>query len=165
MTAGNAESDVLTVTHQMDSTEHTNLRLGTLPSIPSGFDGIQLVAGTALQLFPAVPRIPTDVVTTVFGVSQIRASWTAPDDDSGSPITGYRADMVIAGQAQTYSCIANGAHRTACTTTTLPEGSSTFSPTEYSVRVVAINAIGESNPSIPAMGTIPRTRSSSEQLL
>ena len=118
--AGNAESDVLTVTHQMDSTEHANLRLGTLPSIPSGFNGIQLVAGTALQLFPAVPGIPTDVVTTVFGVSQIRVSWTAPDDDSGSPITGYRADVVIAGQAQTYSCIANGAHRTACTTMTLP---------------------------------------------
>ena len=145
--AGNAESDVLTVTHQMDSTEHANLRLGTLPSIPSGFDGIQLVAGTALQLFPAVPGIPTDVVTTVFGVSQIRVSWTAPDNDGGSPITGYRADVVIAGQAQTYSCIANGAHRTACTTMTLPIGS-------YSVRVVAINVVGESNPSIPAIGTL-----------
>ena len=125
--AGNAESDVLTVTHQMDSTEHANLRLGTLPSIPSGFNGIQLVAGTALQLFPAVPGIPTDVVTTVFGISQIRVSWTAPDDDGGSPITGYRADVVIAGQAQTYSCIANGAHRTACTTMTLPGGSSVLS--------------------------------------
>ena len=147
--AGNAESDVLTVTHQMDSTEHASLRLGTLPSIPSGFDGIQLVAGTALQLFPAVPGIPTDVVTTVFGVSQIRVSWTAPDNDGGSPITGYRADVVIAGQAQTYSCIANGAHRTACTTMTLPSDS----PPEYSVRVVAINAVGESNPSIPAIGT------------
>ena len=144
--AGNAESDVLTVIHQMDSTEHANLRLGTLPSIPSGFKGIQLVAGTALQLFPAVPGIPTDVVTTVFGVSQARVSWTAPDDDGGSPITGYRADVVIAGQSQTYSCIANGAHRTACTTMTLPIGS-------YSVRVVAINAVGESNPSIPAIGT------------
>ena len=154
--AGNAESNVLTVTHQMDSTEHASLRLGTLPSIPSGFNGIQLVAGTALQLFPAVPGIPTDVVTSVFGISQIRVSWTASDDNSGSPITGYRADVVIAGQAQTYSCIANGAHRTACTTTTLPRGHPR-SPPEYSVRVVAINAVGESNPSIPAMGALTRT--------
>ena len=92
------------------------------------------------------PRAPTGV-SAIAGNTTITVSWIAvPDaDNGGDTITTYTATAT--GGGEPFDCTATGAIATSCTITGLTNG------TEYSVTVVAINAIGPSLPSTPVMAT------------
>lgn len=97
---------------------------------------------------PVTPRTvpgPPTTVTAVAGIEQAAVTWTAPAEDGGSPVTGYRVTMSPA----VTGCMTDGA--TQCTLTGLTSGQ------DYAITVVAINAAGESSSSIPVMVT-PRPR-------
>jgi hypothetical protein len=82
---------------------------------------------------PSAPQAPTAVSATA-GVGSATVSWTAPTDDGGSPITGYKVVPYKAGVAQTATTV--GAEATQATVTGLTGG------TAYTFKVAAVNAVG-----------------------
>ena len=104
------------------------------------------VIATRLLQVPGSPGTP-DVSPR--GSGSLAVSWTAPDTDGGSPITGYRvqwkeaqdswaaagdvSEETVTGTGHTISGLADG--------------------TEYSIRVLAINDVGESVPSAVGSAT------------
>ena len=104
------------------------------------------VIATRLLQVPGAPGTP-DVLP--HGSGSLAVSWAAPDSDGGSPITGYKvqwkeaqdswaaagdvSEATVAGTSHTISGLADG--------------------TEYSIRVLAINGIGESVPSADGSAT------------
>ena len=94
-----------------------------------------------------VPRAPTGV-SAVAGNGEITVSWTALSgiDTGGSAITTYTATATAAG-VDTKTCTATSATATSCIITGLTNR------IEYSVTVVATNAIGDSTPSNVVMAT------------
>lgn len=84
----------------------------------------------------AVPEPPTNVAAIAADPGEAEVSWTAPEDDGGSPILSYRATSDPGGRtcdvhAPGLSCIVTG----------LTQGS------EYTFTVTAINDRGPSDPS------------------
>ena len=92
------------------------------------------------------PGTPADVSATA-GQRRLEVSWTAPEDIGGAPVTGYRvqwkkaagswgapADVSVAAAASTSHVIDAG----------LDDG------TAYTVRVLAVNSIGDGGPSAEA---------------
>ena len=94
-----------------------------------------------------VPSAPTEV-SAVAGNTTITVSWTAvlDADNGGSDITTYTATATAAG-VDTKTCTAAGDTATSCTIPGLTNR------IEYSVTVVATNAIGDSTPSNVVMAT------------
>ncbi len=91
---------------------------------------------------PVSPGVPTGV-EAVPGDDLITASWYAPSDDGGSPVTGYVV-TVNPGEEQ----IVSGPTETVASVAGLENG------VTYTVTVAATNAIGtssQSQPSAPAM--------------
>ncbi|HZS74515.1 MAG TPA: fibronectin type III domain-containing protein, partial [Candidatus Nitrosotalea sp.] len=95
----------------------------------------------------STPQSPTGLVATIVSSSQINLSWTAPNDDGGSPITGYKIERSTNGG--TFSVLVSN---TANTATSFSDTSLTANTT-YTYRVSAINAIGTS----PASNTSSAT--------
>ncbi len=90
-----------------------------------------------------VPDAPTNLrVTATYG-SQISLAWDAPANANGSKLTGYEVWMDVAGvwtkKMSTSATIANVTGLTASTT--------------YSLRVIAINAAGSSQPTAALSAT------------
>ncbi|NJC70004.1 fibronectin type III domain-containing protein [Planosporangium thailandense] len=79
---------------------------------------------------------------------QAVVSWTAPSDN-GSPIIGYTVTAQPGGK----TCTASGS-ATSCTITGLDSG------TAYGFTVAATNAVGDSQPSLATVATIPAAGSS-----
>ncbi len=79
------------------------------------------------------PAAPTGVSADADTKSAL-VSWTAPDDDGGSTITGFRVTPYIGSSAQTPATA--GASATSLRVTGLTNG------TAYTFRVQAVNAIG-----------------------
>ena len=79
----------------------------------------------------------------------LAVSWTGPASDGGSAVTGYRVQWKEAADSwDTAADVSEAAAtETSHTTTGLTDG------TEYSVRVLAINDVGESAPSEDGNGT------------
>jgi hypothetical protein len=105
-----------------------------------------------MVLTPEIPAAPTDV-TAVAGDGQVTASWTAPTDDGGSPITGYRVSgLQEARSPDSIGCATTGA--TTCVVTGLIDNYS------YTFIVQTINAVGpgadsDNSPAVvPAAGSL-----------
>ena len=89
-----------------------------------------------------VPGVPTDLSASTGGNTRINLSWTAPGDDGGSPITGYKIEVSPDGNANWTGLVAN----TGNTTTTYAHIGLAVGTTRH-YRVSAINSVGAGDPS------------------
>ena len=83
-----------------------------------------------------VPGAPTSLSATASGTTAINLSWTAPADDGGSDITGYRIEVSPNGTSSWNDLVAN----TGSTTTYSHTGLDAGDTRHY--RVSAINSVG-----------------------
>ena len=101
-------------------------------------DEVELPAAVA-------PDMPTGLMATAMGRNQIDLSWTAPEDDGGSAITGYSLQYRI-GSGNWFALMPVG-KETSYSHTGLTAS------TTYHYQVVATNQIGNSQTSAIAMAT------------
>ena len=89
-----------------------------------------------------VPDAPTALTATAVSGTQIDLSWNAPASDGGQPITGYKLQWNKAGETAFGQEITGiVADATSYSHMNLEQRA------EYTYRLIAINNIGESNPS------------------
>ena len=91
---------------------------------------------TATQSAATAPGAPTGLTATANGQSRIDLSWTAPSDDGGSNITGYKIEVSTNGSTRS-DLVAN----TNSTSTSYSHTSLTAGSTRH-YRVSAINSVG-----------------------
>ena len=89
-----------------------------------------------------VPGVPTDLSASTGGETRINLSWTAPGDDGGSSIIGYRIEVSPDGNANWTEFVAN----TGNTDTTYAHIGLAAGTTRH-YRVSAINSAGAGDPS------------------
>ena len=94
------------------------------------------------------PGSPTSLTATTASSSQINLSWTAPSNNGGSVITGYKIERST-DSGTTWSTVQSN---TDSTGTTYSDTGLTASTT-YTYRVSAINSVGTSSPSNTASAT------------
>ncbi|HXU96305.1 MAG TPA: fibronectin type III domain-containing protein, partial [Candidatus Nitrosotalea sp.] len=116
-------------------------------SVPSYFGSLVADLDTGSSS-PTVPQSPTGLATSIVSSSQINLSWTAPANNGGSAITGYKIERSTDG-GSTWSAIVSNTGSTG--TTYSNTGLATN--TTYTYRVSAINAIGTSSASNTASAT------------
>ena len=109
-------------------------------------DELYKTAKTSSYRYATVPDAPTNLATAPLD-NAVRLTWTAPANNGGSPITDYVIQYSADGGItwSTYSHIASTS-----TTVTIPF----LTPTTYTFRVAAVNAIGTSAYSATATGQI-----------
>jgi len=100
-----------------------------------------------------VPDPPTGLTATGVSETQINLSWTAPADDGGRPIIGYRIERESPVGGGFSILVAN----TSSTATTYSDTGLTVA-TEYNYRVSAISKVGVGNPSNEASAVTPYIR-------
>ena len=89
-----------------------------------------------------VPGAPTDLSASAVGETQINLSWTAPGENGGAPISGYKIESSPDGNANWTELVAN----TGNTTTTYAHIGLAVGTTRH-YRVSAINSAGAGDPS------------------
>ncbi len=94
------------------------------------------------------PGAPTGLTATASGTTTINLSWTAPVDNGGSAITGYKIEVSTDSETTWNDLVAD----TASTATAYDHTGLTASTTRH-YRVSAINSIGASTPSDVANAT------------
>ena len=94
------------------------------------------------------PGPPTSVGTTGPGNGELTVEWTAPTDDGGSSVTGYKVQWKSGTQS-----FGSSRQATAGATATSHKITGLTNGTEYTVRVKAVNAVGDSAASSTATGT------------
>ena len=104
------------------------------------------------QVVAEVPGAPTGLSAAPNGTTGIDLSWTAPADDGGSAITGYKIEVSTDGGATWTVLVAN----TGSTDTTYAHRGLTAGSTRH-YRVSAINTIGASAASNTANANTPNT--------
>ena len=109
-------------------------------------DELYKTAKTSSYRYATVPDAPTNLATAPLD-NAVRLTWTAPANNGGSPITDYVIQYSADGGItwSTYSHIASTS-----TTVTIPF----LTPTTYTFRVAAVNAIGTGAYSATATGQI-----------
>src|SRR6058998_2540166 len=118
-------------------------RVHTVTAIGTSFPSDTASATT----FAVAPSSPTGLVATAASSSQINLSWTAPADNGGSAITGYKIEKSTDG-GSTWSTLVNTCGTsTRCSDTGLPH------TTTFTYRVSAINSVGTGPPSTTASAT------------
>ncbi|CUR52255.1 putative spherulin 4 [Nitrosotalea devaniterrae] len=113
-------------------------------STPSSIASATTTSGTVTT----VPQQPTGLATSVVSSSQINLSWTAPVNNGGSAITGYKIEKSTDAGTTWVTISAN----TASVSTTYSDTGLTAS-TPYTYRVSAINPVGTGSPSNTASAT------------
>ena len=101
----------------------------------------------ATQSASTAPGAPTGLTATANGQTRIDLSWTAPSDDGGSNITGYKIEVSTNGSTWS-DLVAN----TNSTSTSYSHTSLTAGSTRH-YRVSAINSVGTSTASNVANDT------------
>ena len=91
--AGSTTSDPITVAPTTGSTTRVEVSLGTVPSLPGDFSGLQIAVGGPLVLRAQVdvdepPSQPEAPKVRRTGQIELTVSWTAPDNQ-GPEITNY----------------------------------------------------------------------------
>jgi N,N-dimethylformamidase beta subunit-like, C-terminal/Fibronectin type III domain len=156
--SGSAQTAMVTTPSAQDSYTVTGLTNGTAYTFTvAAING--LGTGPASNVTPAitphaasVPGVTTGLTGTARDVA-VGLSWTAPVDDGGSTVTGYRVTPYVGGTAQTP--ILTGSPATTYTVSGLDNG------TAYTFKVAAINKAGTgpdssaSLPVTPAPATVP----------
>ncbi len=94
-----------------------------------------------------VPNAPTQLTATASGRTTINLSWTAPADNGGAAITGYRVEVSPTGTGDTWDDLVANIAATTYSHTGLSAG-----VTRY-YRVRALNAVGASDASTIANAT------------
>ena len=127
------------------------------PAIDSGTaasSSTYRIAGLSpvFQVASSIPGKPTGLTATASGESQIDLSWTAPDDNGGTAIIGYRIE--VSNHGTRWSDLVGD---TGNTDTTYSHTGLSASVIRY-YRVSAINGIGASDPSDRADATTGGTR-------
>jgi hypothetical protein len=118
---------------------------------PSNEVVVQPTSSSALT----APGSPTGLGATAVSPTQVNLSWTAPSNNGGSPITGYKIE--VKSGSGSYSNLVSNTGNTA--TTYSHTGLTTG--TTYTYRVSAINSIGTSSASSETSATPTSSSSSS----
>ena len=129
--------------HWLDTGSTSNQRDISISSNTS----ITGVYKTTSSTVTVVPRPPTGLAATAVSSSQINLSWSAPTDNGGSPITGYKIERST-DMGTTWSTVQNGS-----STATTYSDTGLVASTTYSYRVSAINSIGTGSPSNTVFAT------------
>ena len=133
-------TDLVANTGTTTTYSHTGLSAGTtrhyrVSAINSAGTGAASNVDNATTA-TTVPGAPTSLTATASGTTAINLSWTAPADDGGASITGYRIDVSPNGTSSWTDLVAN----TGTTTTYSHTGLSAGTTRHY--RVSAINSAG-----------------------
>ncbi len=99
----------------------------------------------------SIPNPPTGLAATSTSPTGISLSWTAPQNNGGSAIIGYKIEYRIGSGAYAVLVANTGTSTTTFLSTGLTAG------TTYTYRVSAINSLGTGNPSNEASATPTKT--------
>ncbi len=110
------------------------------------------VSYTSQTSVPGAPAMPT---TSFTADGLLTVTWRAPVDNGGSAITSYKLQRLINAQ---WSTIREGIALEAKLTREAPG-------TSYSLRVIAVNALGEGVPSAVAVTSVPFAKSTAPRNL
>ena len=119
------------------------------------------VVTATFKTSPVKPAPPTGVAITTEGNGELTVGWTAPTENGGSDITGYKVQWKSGTQSfgtARSTLTADGA----ATSYTIP---SLTNGTEYTVRVLAVNSVGDSAASNTDTGTPSTTPSAPTNVL
>ena len=128
------------------SYSHTGLDAGStrhyrVSAINAEGTGLPSNVANATTDAPTKPGAPTGLTATASGQTQIDLSWSAPSDDGGAAITGYRIEVSTDGSSWS-DLVAN----TNSTATSYSHSGLTAGSTRH-YRVSAINSEGTGQPS------------------
>ncbi|HEV2192913.1 MAG TPA: fibronectin type III domain-containing protein [Nitrosopumilaceae archaeon] len=105
----------------------------------------------AAQAPPTIPDPPTGITATPASPTKINLLWSAPSNNGGSAIKGYKIEVKIPPGDYTV-LVANTAN-----TTTSYSHTGLTTGKAYAYRISAINSIGSSNPSTEAVARTTKT--------
>ena len=126
-------------------------RVSAINSVGTG-DASRTANATTDDAAPTVPGAPTGLSATADGTSTIDLDWTAPSDDGGASITGYRIEVSSNGSSGWSNLEAN----TNSTPTTYAHTGLSAGDTRH-YRVSAINSVGTGTASNTANATTATT--------
>ena len=121
-----------------------------VPDFTTGSGGVPAVDNKSTL---DAPDAPTGLTATVLGATIVDLAWTAPADDGGSAITGYRVEVSDDGSTGSWSDLVAD---TGSTDTEYSHTGLSVGQTRH-YRVSAINAVGTSDASVSDSATTQRT--------
>ncbi|HET7337831.1 MAG TPA: fibronectin type III domain-containing protein, partial [Candidatus Nitrosotalea sp.] len=141
-------ADAATAYSDTGLTSNTNYtyRISAINSVGTSSPSNTASATTPVTI--TAPQPPTGLAATAISSSQINLSWSAPANNGGSAITGYKIERST-DSGSTWSTISPN---TGSTTTTFSD-TSLAQNTAYTYQVSAINSVGTSSPSDTATAT------------
>ena len=141
----NTRSTTTTYTHSsLEAGATWHYRVAAINSVGTGNPSNVASATTELD----APNAPTGLTASPDGTSQMLLSWTAPADDGGAPVTGYRIEVSLTGVGQ-WTVLAY--HSQSTSTSYTHRGLLPGSRRHY--RVAAINSEGTGAYSNVAVGS------------